>query len=64
MAPEHKQRSLAQELTGGVAGEYALFSFPDKRRGETLHKAACVWVEDLEQKIVDTLEHNERWECT
>jgi len=59
MASEHKQRALAQELTGGVAGEYALFSFPDKRRGEVFRRAAFVWVEDLEQKIVD-----DRFECT
>ena len=26
-----------------------------------MQQAAYVWVEDLEQKIVDTLEHNERW---
>ncbi len=64
MAPEHKQRSIAQELTGGVAGEYALLSFLEKKRGEVLRKAACVWVENLEQKIVDTLDHNDRLECT
>ena len=29
-----------------------------------MQQAAYVWVEDLEQKIVDTLEHNERWKIT
>jgi hypothetical protein len=61
MASECKQRSLALELTGGVAGEYAL-SF-SKKRGEEFRKAAFVWVEDLEQKIVDMLDHNDRLEC-
>ena len=61
MASECQQQSLAQELTGGVAGEYALFS--SKKRGEEFHKAAFVWVEHLEQKIVDTLDHNDRLEC-
>ena len=27
-------------------------------------RAAFVWVEDLEQKIVDMLDHNDRLECT
>ena len=62
MASECKQQSLAQELTGGVAWEYALFSF-SKKRGEEFRKAAFVWVEDLEQKIVDMLDHNDRLEC-
>jgi len=59
-APEHEQRSLAQELTGGVKGEYAVFSFGDRKRGDLLKKAPCVWVENLEQKIIDTLEHSDR----
>ena len=63
MASEHKQRALAQELTGGVAGEYTLFSFADKKRGrEVFRMAAFVWVEDLEEKIVDMLDHNDRFE--
>ena len=61
MASEHKQRSLALELTGGVRSKYAIFSFPEKKRGEVLRKAACVWVEDLEQMIVNTFEHNDRF---
>ena len=61
MASEHQQRSLAQELTGGLTGECALFSFADKRRREVFHKVAFVWVEDLEQ---DMLDHNDRFECT
>ncbi len=63
MASEHKERALAQEFTGGVTGEYALFSFSDKKRGEELRKAACVWVENLEQKILDTIKYNHRLEC-
>ena len=62
MASEHKQRALAQELTGGVVGEYTLFSFADKKRGgEVFRMAAFVWVEDLEEEIVDMLDHNDRF---
>ena len=32
LASESKQRSLAKELTGGVAGEYALFSFIETKK--------------------------------
>ena len=32
------------------------FSFPDRHRGHIMKLAPCVWIEDLEQKIVDTLE--------
>ena len=61
MALEHKQRALTRELTGGVAGEYTLFSFADKKRGgEVFRMAAFVWVEDLEEKIVDMLGSNEQ----
>lgn len=62
MASESKQRSLAKELTGGVTGEYALFSFLEtKKRVEVFRRAAFVWVEDLEKKIVEMLEHSERY---
>ena len=46
--------------SGPNAGEYTLFSFADKKGGEVFRMAAFVWVEDLEEKIVDTLGWNEQ----
>ena len=60
MASEGRQRELAQELTGGVSGEYVLFSFPERHKGHIMKPAPCVWVDNLEKKITDTLEYNDR----
>ena len=63
MASEGRQRELANELTDGITGEMVSFSFPDRHRGHILKQAPCVWVSDLEQKIVDMLEYNCRFDC-
>ena len=60
MASEGRQRELAQELTDGVSGEYVLFSFPERHKGHIMKPAPCVWVDNLEKKITDTLEYNNR----
>ena len=57
---EGKQRELAKEITDGIMGEMVSFPFPDQHRGHIMKLAPCVWIEDLEQKIVDTLEYNYR----
>ena len=60
MTSERKQREIVRELTDGIGGELVLYSFPTRKRGEVMKQAPCVWVEDLEQKIVDTIEFNAR----
>ena len=60
MASEREQRDLAKDLTGGIMGEMVSFSFPDRHRGHVLQQAPYVWVQDLEEKIVRTLEYNSR----
>ena len=62
MASEGKQCDLAKYLTGGIKGELVSFSFPDRQRGHVLQQAPYVWVEDLKQKIVDTVEYNYRFD--
>ena len=57
---EGKQRELVHELTDGVSGECVLFSFPDRHKGHIMKPAPCVWVNDLEKKIIDMLDYNER----
>lgn len=64
MASEGKQRKLVRELTDGITGELIPFSFPDRQRGQVVKQAPCVWVEDLEKKIIDTIEFNERYVYT
>ena len=61
MASEGKQRKLVRELTDGLKGEFLPFSFPDQQRGHIVKQAPCVWVEDLERKIVETIEFNDRY---
>ena len=51
---------LAAKLADGIAGESVLFSFNEKGKGEVIRQAAYVWVEDLQAKIADTLNNNER----
>ena len=60
MASEREQRQLATDLSGGIMGEMVSFSFPDRYRGHILQQAPCVWVEDLEEKIISTLEYSSR----
>ena len=52
---------VAHELTDGASGVYALFSFPDQHRGHIMKPAPCVWIEDIEKKITDTLDYNDRY---
>ena len=61
MSSEGKQREMAQELTEGIKGEFIPFSFPDRKRGQVMKQAPCVWVEDLQKKISDTIEYNDRY---
>ena len=56
MAPENTQRILSSKVAGGVTGESVLFSFNEKGRGEVMQQAPFVWVESLEEKIVDTIQ--------
>ena len=60
MASEREQRRLATDLTGGIKGEMMSFSFPDRNRGHIFQQAPCVWVNDLEEKILSSLEFNSR----
>ena len=61
MASEGQQRDLAKDLTGGIVGEMVSFSFPNRQRGHVLQQAPYVWIQDLQQKIVDTLQYNSRY---
>ena len=61
MASEGQQRTLANDLTSSIRGEMVMFSFANCQRGHVLQQAPCVWIEDLQQKIIDTLEHNDRF---
>ena len=60
ISSEKQQRMLAAKLADGIAGESVLFSFNEKGKGQVMRQAAYVWVEDLQAKIADTLNNNER----
>ena len=52
---------LAAKLAGGIVRESVLFSFNEKGCGQVMCQAAYAWVEDLETKIVETLNYNEKF---
>ena len=61
MASERTQRELAGVITDDIQGEFIPFSFPLQRRGQIMRQAPCVWVQDLEEKIVNTIQLNDRY---
>ena len=60
---EESMRDIAREVIGdNLNGEMALFSFPAYDGGEEVRAAPHVFIPNLNQKIIQLLEENDRYE--
>ena len=65
MGSERKMRTASKEMVGtNLASEAAPFSFSLKSGGEEIRLAPLVYVPDLEAKVFELLEQNERYKYT